>query len=78
LLYQVEPVANQYNQKEHLNLPLLRQMGDLGLLGLTVKEDYAGSAMDATAVVMTHEELSYADPALCLSYLAHTLLLYVV
>lgn len=30
--------------------------------------------MDATAVALVHEELSYSDPALCLSYLAHTLL----
>jgi isovaleryl-CoA dehydrogenase len=31
--------------------------------------------MDAAAVVLVHEELSYADPAFCLSYLAHSLLL---
>jgi isovaleryl-CoA dehydrogenase len=58
-----------------LNLPLLRQLGELGLLGLTVDEDYGGSGMDATAVVLVHEELSASDPAFCLSYLAHSLLL---
>jgi isovaleryl-CoA dehydrogenase len=42
---------------------------------LTVHEDYGGSGMDATAVVLVHEELSYSDPAFCLSYLAHSLLL---
>jgi isovaleryl-CoA dehydrogenase len=31
--------------------------------------------MDATAVASVHEELSYVDPAFCLSYLAHTFLL---
>jgi isovaleryl-CoA dehydrogenase len=65
----------EYNRNETLNLPLLRQLGDLGLLGLTVKEEYGGSGMDATAVVLVHEELSYSDPAFCLSYLAHSLLL---
>lgn len=30
--------------------------------------------MDATAVTLVHEELSYSDPAFCLSYLAHSLL----
>lgn len=44
-------------------------------MGLTVKEEYGGSSLDATAVVLAHEELSYSDPALCLSYLAHSLLL---
>jgi len=31
--------------------------------------------MDAVAVALVHEELSYSDPAFCLSYLAHSLLL---
>jgi len=30
--------------------------------------------MDALAAVITHEELSAADPAFCLSYLAHSML----
>lgn len=51
----------------------------LGLLGLTVSEEiYGGTGWTdhtATAVAIVHEELSYADPAFCLSYLAHSLLL---
>ena len=47
----------------------------LGILGLTAPADYGGSEFDATAVALVHEELSYADPAFCLSYLAHSLLL---
>lgn len=72
---QVEPQAMEYNREEKFNLPLLKQLGDLGLLGLTVPESYGGSGMDATASVMVHEELSYSDPAFCLSYLAHSVLL---
>jgi isovaleryl-CoA dehydrogenase len=59
-------------------MELFRKLGStngLGLLGLTVEEQYSGSAMDATAVALVHEELSYSDPAFCLSYLAHSLLL---
>mmetsp|Transcript_45326 Transcript_45326/g.109755 ORF Transcript_45326/g.109755 Transcript_45326/m.109755 type:complete len:371 (+) Transcript_45326:380-1492(+) len=65
----------EYNREEKFNLPLLKQLGDLGLLGLTVPETYGGSGMDATASVIVHEELSTSDPAFCLSYLAHSLLL---
>jgi len=72
---EVEPQAQEFNRKELLNLSLLKQLADLGLMGLTVKEEYGGSSLDATAVVLAHEELSYSDPALCLSYLAHSLLL---
>jgi len=72
---EVEPQALDFNRTEKFNLPLLRQLGDLGLLGLTVEEEYGGTGLDAAAVVLAHEELSYSDPAFCLSYLAHSLLL---
>ena len=76
LRLQVEPQALEYNRDEKFNLPLLKQLGDLGLMGLTVDEEYGGTGfMDASAVVLAHEELSYSDPAFCLSYLAHSLLL---
>lgn len=71
---EVEPQANEYNKNEKLNLPLLKSLGPLGLLGLTIPTAYNGSCMDATASVIVHEELSYSDPAFCLSYLAHSIL----
>ena len=72
--YEVEPQAHEYNKKENFNLPLFRKLGELGLLGITVEEEYGGSGMDATAAVIVHEELSASDPAFCLSYLAHSML----
>ena len=76
---QVEPQAREYNQKELFNVTLFRQLADLGLLGLTVpEEDYGGTGWTehtAAAVCAVHEELAYSDPAFCLSYLAHSLLL---
>lgn len=57
-------------------MDLFRKFGtnQLGILGLTVPDKYGGTEFDATAVALVHEELSYSDPALCLSYLAHSLL----
>ena len=76
---QVEPQADHFNKTETFNVDLFRQLGTqdsngLGLLGLTADPEYGGTGMDATAVAIVHEELSYSDPAFCLSYLAHTLL----
>eukprot|EP00545_Synedropsis_sp_CCMP1620_P005169 CAMPEP_0119006622 /NCGR_PEP_ID=MMETSP1176-20130426/2420_1 /TAXON_ID=265551 /ORGANISM="Synedropsis recta cf, Strain CCMP1620" /LENGTH=446 /DNA_ID=CAMNT_0006958569 /DNA_START=57 /DNA_END=1395 /DNA_ORIENTATION=- len=73
---ELEPQALEFNKREEFNLPLFRKLGntDLGLLGLTVSHDFGGTNFDATAVALVHEELAYADPAFCLSYLAHTLL----
>lgn len=71
---EVDPQALVYNREERFNLPLFRKCGELGLLGVTVPLQYGGSGMDATAAVIVHEELSAADPAFCLSYLAHSML----
>ncbi len=71
---EVEPQAHEYDRKELFNLSLFRKLGDLGLLGITVPEEYGGSGMDAMAAVITHEEISSSDPGFCLAYLAHAML----
>ncbi|RMG45476.1 MAG: isovaleryl-CoA dehydrogenase [Candidatus Dadabacteria bacterium] len=71
---EVEPQAQEYDSKEEFNIGLLRKLGGLGLTGLTVPAQYGGAGMDATAVVIVHEELASSDPGFCLAYLAHTIL----
>ncbi len=71
---EVAPQALEHDRTETFNIGLFRQLGDLGLLGITVDEAYGGSGMDATAAVIAHEELSAVDPGFCLAYLAHSML----
>ena len=71
---EVEPQAEHFDRVEQFNRPLFQRLGDLGLLGITADTEYGGSAMDATAVVIAHEELSYSDPGFTLAFLAHSLL----
>ncbi len=71
---EVEPQAHEYDKKENFNLKLFQKSGELGLLGLTVPENYGGAGLDAAAVCIVHEELSSSDPGFCLAYLAHSLL----
>jgi len=71
---QVEPQAHEYDRSEKFNLELFRNLGEIGLLGVTVPEEYGGSGMDAIAAVIAHEELSASDPGFCLAYLAHSML----
>lgn len=70
----VEPQAHEFDKKEQFNLDLFRQLGELGLLGITVPEEYGGSGLDAVAATIAHEELSYSDPGFTLAYLAHSML----
>jgi isovaleryl-CoA dehydrogenase len=71
---EVEPQAHEHDRHEKFNLTLFKKLGDLGLLGLTVSEEFGGSGLDASAVCLVHEELSTSDPGFCLAYLAHALL----
>ncbi|KUF99541.1 Sedoheptulokinase [Phytophthora nicotianae] len=70
----VDPQALEHDREEKFNVKLFRELGDLGLLGITAPEKYGGSEMDALAAVIAHEELSSSDPAFCLSFLAHSML----
>ncbi|WP_428263094.1 acyl-CoA dehydrogenase family protein [Haliangium sp.] len=71
---EVEPQAEEHDLSGTLNLDLLRKLGELGLLGITVPEEDGGAGLDALAAVIVHEELAYADPGFALAYLAHALL----
>ncbi len=51
---------------------LWREMGALGLLGITVEEDWGGAAMGYLAHVVALEELSRASASVALSYGAHS------
>jgi isovaleryl-CoA dehydrogenase len=71
---EVEPQALEYDRTEKFNLPLFRKLGEMGLLGITVPEQYGGAGQDAVAAVIAHEEISASDPGFCLAYLAHSML----
>jgi isovaleryl-CoA dehydrogenase len=71
---EVEPQAEHHDSTGTLNVELLRKCGELGLLGVTIDEEWGGSGLDTTAAVIIHHELSMSDPGFCLAYLAHSML----
>ncbi len=71
---EVEPQAEEHDAKATLNVELLRKVGELGLLGVTIPSEHGGAGMDAVAAVIVHHELSKSDPGFCLAYLAHSML----
>jgi len=68
---EVEPQALEHDRDEKFNSGLFRRLGEQGILGISVPPEYGGGGMDATAVAIINEELSYSDPGFCLAYLAH-------
>ena len=59
---EVEPQAAEHDRAERFNHALFRKAGDLGLLGVTISEEYGGAGLDATASVLLFDALSGSDP----------------
>ena len=71
---ELSPHADELDREERLAPGIFRKLGDLGILGITIPEEFGGVTLGAKAMVSVMEELSYAEPGTCLSYLAHSLL----
>lgn len=68
----IAPLAEQADRDNAFPAQLWPQLGEQGLLGLTVAEEYGGSAMGYLAHVVAMEEISRASGAIGLSYGAHS------
>ena len=71
---EVEPQAAEHDRKGALNRALFRELGELGVLGITVPESHGGAGLDTVAAVIVHHELAKSDPGFTLAYLAHSML----
>eukprot|EP00054_Salpingoeca_dolichothecata_P032093 m.265601 g.265601 ORF g.265601 m.265601 type:complete len:403 (+) comp29247_c0_seq1:55-1263(+) len=70
----IDPQAGQHDKTGTLNKPLLKEVADLGLLGITIPAENGGAGMDAVAACIVHHEFSKYDPGFTLAYLAHSML----
>src|SRR6056297_3556417 len=68
----VKPMAADVDRDNAFPNELWREMGDLGLLGITVPEEYGGSGMNYLAHVIAVEEIARASASVSLSYGAHS------
>lgn len=71
---QLAPKAAEIDQTCRFPRESFDQMGELGLLGLLVPEEYGGMGESVTTFCMVMEEIAYACAATALSYLAHSVL----
>ena len=68
------PLASEIDEKETWNETAFRKMASLGLLGITVSEEFGGIQLGALEATLVMEILGKACASTTLSYLAHTIL----
>ncbi len=68
----IRPIAADVDRRNEFPAELWEEMGELGLLGITVPEEYGGSDMGYLAHVVATEEIARASASVSLSYGAHS------
>ncbi|MDO7556847.1 MAG: isovaleryl-CoA dehydrogenase [Loktanella sp.] len=68
----IKPIAAQVDADNLFPHALWREMGELGLLGVTVPEEFGGAGMTYLAHTVAVEEIARASASVSLSYGAHS------
>jgi isovaleryl-CoA dehydrogenase len=69
---QIAPLAADIDRLNEYPNALWRELGEMGLLGITVEEKYGGAGMGYLEHVIAMEEISRASASVGLSYGAHS------
>jgi isovaleryl-CoA dehydrogenase len=69
---EIAPRAAEVDRSDQFPMDLWRKMGDIGVLGITVPEEYGGAGLGYLAHMVAMEEISRASASVGLSYGAHS------
>ena len=58
---EIKPVAAELDEKEAFSYETMKKMGELGLFGMFVSEEYGGQGMDYVSYIIATEEIARVD-----------------
>jgi alkylation response protein AidB-like acyl-CoA dehydrogenase len=67
----VKPFAREWDHREKFPMEVVRELGQLGALGIMVGEEFGGAGMDSLAVAVAVEEVARFDGSLALTLASH-------
>ena len=68
----VAKAVKNMEEKDEFPYEIVKQMGELGLMGIPVSEEYGGAGMDYTSYILAIHEISKVSPALGVILSVHT------
>jgi short-chain 2-methylacyl-CoA dehydrogenase len=67
----VAPVAEELDRESRFPYDLVAEMAELGLMGMTIPEEYGGGGADTLAYALAVEELTRVDSSVAITMAAH-------
>lgn len=68
---EIKPLAQELDEKGEFSHELTKKMGDLGLFGMTLPEEYGGSGSDTLSYIIAVEEIARIDSSQAATLAAH-------
>ncbi|OGC94401.1 MAG: isovaleryl-CoA dehydrogenase [candidate division Zixibacteria bacterium RBG_16_53_22] len=72
MVAEIEPIAMRIDKEAKLPGWILKKLGDMGLMGITIPEEYGGGGLDYLADIIAIKEMTKISPSLGLTYGVHT------
>jgi short-chain 2-methylacyl-CoA dehydrogenase len=67
----IAPVAEELDREQRFPYDLVAELAELGLMGMTIPEEYGGSGTDTLAYAIAVEELARVDSSVAITVAAH-------
>jgi alkylation response protein AidB-like acyl-CoA dehydrogenase len=68
----VAPVAEELDREERFPYELVKEMAELGLMGIPISEEFGGAGADTVSYAIAIEELTRIDSSVAITVAAHT------
>src|SRR5512143_427803 len=67
----IAPVRMKYDETQEFPMDIIRELGDMGFMGITFPEEYGGANFPTMVYAIVVEEISAVDPSVGLTVAAH-------
>lgn len=67
----IRPVIMEYDETQEFPFEIIKQLGELGFMGILVPEQYGGAGLGYIEYALVIEELAKVDPSIALTVAAH-------